>query len=414
MFGFIGFRTAEISARAQKYFNNTFLDGQRIVVDFARPIGNEPEAEVNHSGAAVTNRIFVVNLPYDATCDDLSAFFSSFGEVVNAAIPNGRGFGFVTFADVDSAQRALSASLIFQGRHIRLSSAEPPREELRPGGRVPSAAAGPGRDERDFRERSREEAPRIALFANKNAVLDATAARLGVTRAELMSPHSEDLAVRATLAEAEIMAGVNEALREAGLDPDALSARDGRVSNTLMVAKNIPFSVGRAEVESLFTGFGEVLRVVALPGAGCAVVEFARPGDAKAAFHALSFRPLGGQPLLLQWAPAAAARPASCRAVATPEVSSGTLIVKNLPFEATKRELGEVIAPFARVKAIRMPSKADRSGHRGFAFVDFHTKKEAQAALENLGSVHFYDRHLIFQPCEHGRNVAEVLKIGES
>jgi multiple RNA-binding domain-containing protein 1 len=56
-----------------------------------------------------------------------------------------------------------------------------------------------------------------------------------------------------------------------------------------------------------------------------------------------------------------------------------------------------------------MPKKADGTGHRGFAFLDFNTKQEAMAALENLKDVHLYEKHLIVQPREKGRNVEAAL-----
>ena len=33
------------------------------------------------------------------------------------------------------------------------------------------------------------------------------------------------------------------------------------------------------------------------------------------------------------------------------------------------------------------------------------TPREATAALENLSDVHLYDRHLVVQPAEFGRNI---------
>ena len=35
--------------------------------------------------------------------------------------------------------------------------------------------------------------------------------------------------------------------------------------------------------------------------------------------------------------------------------------------------------------------------HRGFAFVDFSTHQEAEAAMKSLGSAHLYGRHLVIE-----------------
>ena len=75
---------------------------------------------------------------------------------------------------------------------------------------------------------------------------------------------------------------------------------------------------------------------------------------------------------------------------------SAKLIVRNVPFEATKKELRDVFAPFAQIKSLRMPKRADGRA-RGFAFIEFLTKQEAAAAMEAVKNIHFYGRHLVLE-----------------
>ena len=56
------------------------------------------------------------------------------------------------------------------------------------------------------------------------------------------------------------------------------------------------------------------------------------------------------------------------------------MIIRNVPFEGTRRDLMELIGGFGTVKSLRMPKKFDGS-HRGFAFVEFMTKKEAENGM---------------------------------
>lgn len=49
---------------------------------------------------------------------------------------------------------------------------------------------------------------------------------------------------------------------------------------------------------------------------------------------------------------------------------------------------------FKQIKSIRLPKKFD-GNHRGFAFVEFLTKKEAQNAFEALQNTHLYGRHMV-------------------
>ena len=47
-----------------------------------------------------------------------------------------------------------------------------------------------------------------------------------------------------------------------------------------------------------------------------------------------------------------------------------------------------------QIKSLRLPKKFDGS-HRGFAFIDFLTRQEADNAFEALHSTHLYGRHLV-------------------
>ncbi|KAK2965501.1 hypothetical protein RJ640_000349, partial [Escallonia rubra] len=46
--------------------------------------------------------------------------------------------------------------------------------------------------------------------------------------------------------------------------------------------------------------------------------------------------------------------------------------------------------------------------HRGFAFVEYVTKQEAQNALEALSSTHFYGRHLVLERAKEGESLEEL------
>ena len=81
--------------------------------------------------------IYVGNLPYKYTEEDLKQKFSDFGSVVSASVVKDRetgrskGFGFVEMSEAD-ANSAISglASWEVDGRQVRVSQAKP-REEKR-------------------------------------------------------------------------------------------------------------------------------------------------------------------------------------------------------------------------------------------------------------------------------------------
>jgi RNA recognition motif-containing protein len=77
--------------------------------------------------------IYVGNLPYSLTEDDLKAAFSEFGEVSSASIimdrtsGQSKGFGFVEMPDnseADQAIKALNESAL-NGRNITVNQARP-------------------------------------------------------------------------------------------------------------------------------------------------------------------------------------------------------------------------------------------------------------------------------------------------
>jgi multiple RNA-binding domain-containing protein 1 len=72
------------------------------------------------------------------------------------------------------------------------------------------------------------------------------------------------------------------------------------------------------------------------------------------------------------------------------------LIVRNVPFQATRTELLKLFGTFGQLRKVRLPKKFDGS-HRGFAFVEFLTSKEAQTAMTSLSRTHLYGRHLVLE-----------------
>ncbi|CAG7830076.1 unnamed protein product [Allacma fusca] len=75
------------------------------------------------------------------------------------------------------------------------------------------------------------------------------------------------------------------------------------------------------------------------------------------------------------------------------------ILVRNVPFQASKEEIVQLFKTFGELKAIRLPMKLDGSGeHRGFCFIDYHTKLEAKRAFDTISkSTHLYGRRLALE-----------------
>ncbi|MEM1180283.1 MAG: RNA-binding protein [Acidobacteriota bacterium] len=85
----------------------------------------------------MSKRIYVGNLPFSATEDEVSELFGAFGEVSSVSLINDRetgrprGFGFVEMADgADEAIQALDGSNL-GGRTLKINEARP-REQRPP------------------------------------------------------------------------------------------------------------------------------------------------------------------------------------------------------------------------------------------------------------------------------------------
>ncbi|KAK1369986.1 Glycine-rich RNA-binding protein 4 [Heracleum sosnowskyi] len=101
-----------------------------------------------------SSKLFIGGLSYNTNDDSLRDAFSSFGDVTEAKVitdrdtQRSRGFGFVSFADSESASSAKSAmdGQELEGRNIRVSEAteRPPRDNFGGGGGYRGGYGGGG------------------------------------------------------------------------------------------------------------------------------------------------------------------------------------------------------------------------------------------------------------------------------
>ncbi len=75
--------------------------------------------------------LYVGNLKYECTNDELKKLFESHGEIVKAVVIPRKGFGFVEFLDEATAQKAMDAlnNSEFMGRKLFINFARPPKED---------------------------------------------------------------------------------------------------------------------------------------------------------------------------------------------------------------------------------------------------------------------------------------------
>ncbi|GAW04850.1 pre-rrna processing protein [Lentinula edodes] len=85
------------------------------------------------------------------------------------------------------------------------------------------------------------------------------------------------------------------------------------------------------------------------------------------------------------------------------------MIVKNVPFEATKKDIRDLFGSHGQLKSVRLPKKFD-SRTRGFAFLDFVSRQEAENAYAALRHTHLLGRHLVLEWAEEAEQDLEMLR----
>src|SRR5262245_54707067 len=101
----------------------------------------------------MNNKLFVGNLSFNTTENDLHDTFAAHGTVVEASLVmdrmtgRARGFGFVTMSTDEEAQKAVDAlnGASLDGRNLTVNVARP-REERADGGRGPRREYSGGRN----------------------------------------------------------------------------------------------------------------------------------------------------------------------------------------------------------------------------------------------------------------------------
>lgn len=83
-----------------------------------------------------SSKLYVGNLPYSVTKEQLGELFMAHGQVQNVTIIEGKGFGFVEMSSPEEAEAAKNAlnGTDLQGRTLKIDEARPPQKRTHSGG----------------------------------------------------------------------------------------------------------------------------------------------------------------------------------------------------------------------------------------------------------------------------------------
>jgi multiple RNA-binding domain-containing protein 1 len=394
------------------------------------------------------DRLFVRNLPFTTTEEDLFETFSQFGTVSTVHIPvddtkRNKGYAFITFQSKDDAKLAMETmdGEDFQGRLIHILPARPSADQAEGGD---SAHANLTYKEKQALARQKEAEASMkswsASFMRGDAVVDNISDRLGVSKGDVLNVKdgisSGNAAVRLALGETHIISENIAFFESHGVDISVLEgSKAGKVisdkskrSNTMMLVKNLPYDTSVEDLTKVFHAIGgdAPQRILLPPSKTAALVEYGHATDARRAFRRLAYKKFKHVPLYLEWAPmmnevqkAEQAKDSTTsgaddgETVDAADVKKGfidteehtadaynsqSIYVKNLNFSTTEEQLN---AAFTKAgfnpRAIKIPTKSApikkqtsaesneaKQLSMGFGFVEFSSQEEAKKAMKAM------------------------------
>ncbi|XP_026370730.2 probable RNA-binding protein 19 isoform X2 [Ursus arctos] len=411
---------------------------------------NEEEEDLADSG-----RLFIRNLPYTSTEEDLEQLFSKFGPLselhypIDSLTKKPKGFAFVTFMFPEHAVRAYAEvdGQVFQGRmlHVLPSTI---KKEASEDTDTPGSSSYKKKKESKDKANSSSSHNWNTLFMGPNAVADAIAQKYSATKSQVFDHETKgSVAVRVALGETQLVQEVRRFLLDNGVSLDSFSQAAAERSKTVILVKNLPAGTLAAELQETFGRFGSLGRVLLPEGGVTAIVEFVEPLEARKAFRHLAYSKFHHAPLYLEWAPVGVfsssapqtkepqdppagpagedrAEPETLPDHKTPEgekpaeggaencpakveeeeeeedeeeesLPGCTLFIKNLNFNTTEETLKGVFSKVGTVRSCSISKKKNKAGamlSMGFGFVEYRKPEQAQKALKQLQG-HVVDGH---------------------
>ncbi|CAL8347969.1 unnamed protein product [Lota lota] len=450
---------AEVDKALQK--TNDYMGGRYIEVfrvdaskDGAWKKKREKEAEQNFSrtlkedeeeeDVAESGRIFIRNLPYTCTEEDIKNLFTQHGPLSEVLFPidnltkQSKGFAFVTYMIPENAVSAMSQldGHVFQGRMLHLLPSTLKKEK------DDSADATGGssyKRQRDAKSKAASSSSHNwnSLFVGTNAVADAIAEKYNTTKSRVLDHESRgSVAVRMALGETQIVQETRQFLLDNKVSLDSFSQAAAARSNTVVLVKNLPAGVTLAELQDLFAPHGSLGRVLLPPSGLTAIIEFLEPTEAKRAFMKLAYSKFHHIPLYLEWAPGGVfttALPAPGVSTSTTPASQGdvamkqeeeeeeeeeeerapgsTLFIKNLNFSTTEETLQETFSKCGKVTSCTVSKKKDKTGKMlsmGYGFVQYQKPESAQKAMRLLQHCSVDDHQLEIKISERATRSDQV------
>ncbi|KAI9682244.1 MAG: Multiple RNA-binding domain-containing protein 1 [Caeruleum heppii] len=390
-----------------------------------------------------TGRLFIRNLPYSVSEDEILRPFTVFGEVQEVHLPldpsgKPKGFAYVQFVKAAAAAEAYDAldGKTYQGRLLHILPAAAKRETKLDDFGISKL---PLKKQQQLKRKASAASTTFnwnSMFMSADAVMSSISDRLGVPKSELLDPTSSDAAAKQAHAETHVIQETKAYFAAQGVDLEAFKHRER--DDTAILVKNFPYGTTADELKRLFEEHGQIIRVLMPPAGTIAMVHFSQVPQARAAFSILAYRRFKDSILFLEKGPKGVfsgslttnadkesgltvtkAKPSTTDLLAADTASevieTTSLFVRNLNFVTTSDRLIDVFAPLdgfisARVKTKPDPKKPGQTLSMGFGFLEFRTKAQAQSALSAMNGYTLDGHQLLIRASHKGLDAAEERK----
>eukprot|EP00210_Caulerpa_lentillifera_P009688 g9243.t1 len=368
-----------------------------------------------------TGRLFVRNLPYSTTEDDLIEAFSPFGELLEVHLVTdqqkhkSKGIAFIEFDDPTNAKLALQEmdGISFQGRliHVLISH----NKRVRSDHSITPESTSSFKREKEVRlkEQAGKRVSWNTLYMRPDTIMDAISELYQISKSDLMNRESSDLGARLALAETQIISKTKDDLELLGVDVEKLqeaaeasgsSARRLSVarSNDVILVKNLPYTSEEDELHQMFAKYGDVARFLMPSTKALAIVQFSHSSDAKKAFQNLAYKRYKSVPIYLEWAPKNIFKSSPPSIIHDQSMDSeanqqsSSIYVKNLSFLTTDEDLenhfDNVVSEVGgQLRSARVARRTHSNGtivSAGFGFIEVDSYQVAKHVIQKLnGSI---------------------------
>ncbi|KAH8822810.1 hypothetical protein DL96DRAFT_1619343 [Flagelloscypha sp. PMI_526] len=189
--------------------------------------------------------------------------------------------------------------------------------------------------------------------------------------------------------------------QDSGDENNATSMTGG----STLYLKNLSFSTTTSRLTGLFNNLAGFVsaRVVTRQNSesmGYGFLSFRTPQDAKKAIEGLKGVVVDGRIIEVDFAGRGREDERKPDEMKGKKKGGTKMIIKNVPFEASKKDLRDLFSAHAPLKSLRVPTKSHSSRSRGFAFMEFNTPQDAAHVMATMKYTHLLGRHLVLDWAE--------------